>query len=163
MNFAVIRNLIGKILALVGLLMFIPLITAIVYKESARNIVSYLIPMLSLIIIGGLLGYIKPATDKKIGAREGFVIVSLSWLLMSLFGSLPFLISGYVTDFFTAFFEIVSGFTTTGASALTSAELNNMLVNGGHSLLMWRSFSHWIGGMGILVFILAIIMDSKDV
>ncbi len=162
MNFAVIRNLIGKILALVGLLMFIPLITAIVYKESARNIVSYLIPMLSLIIIGGLLGYIKPATDKKIGAREGFVIVSLSWLLMSLFGSLPFLISGYVTDFFTAFFEIVSGFTTTGASALTSAELNNMLVNGGHSLLMWRSFSHWIGGMGILVFILAIIMESKD-
>ena len=142
--------------------MFIPLLTAFFYKENIRNIISYLIPMGLLIVIGGVLGYVKPAKDKKIGAREGFIIVSMSWLLMSLFGCLPFLISGYVTDFFTAFFEIVSGFTTTGASALTGDELNNLLVNGGHSLLMWRSFSHWIGGMGILVFILAIIMESKD-
>ena len=162
MNYTVIRNLVGKILGLVGLLMIIPLLTAFFYRENIRNIISYLIPMALLIAIGGLLGYVKPAKDRKIGAREGFIIVSLSWLLMSLFGCLPFLISGYITDFFTAFFEIVSGFTTTGASALTAEELNNMLVNGGHSLLMWRSFSHWIGGMGILVFILAIIMESKD-
>jgi trk system potassium uptake protein TrkH len=81
---------------------------------------------------------------------------------MSLFGSLPFIISGYIKDFFTAFFEISSGFTTTGASALKAEELNNMLTNGGHSLLMWRSFSHWIGGMGILVFILAVIPESKE-
>lgn len=162
MNYNVIRVLVGKILVLVGLLMFIPLITAFVYVEDLMNIISYIIPMVSLLSIGAILGYVKPPKDTKIGAKEGFVIVSLSWILMSLFGCLPFLISGYVKDFFTAFFEIVSGFTTTGASALTVDELMNMLENGGHSLLMWRSFSHWIGGMGILVFILAIILESKD-
>ncbi len=162
MNYNVIRVLVGKILVLVGLLMFIPLITAFVYVEDLMNIISYIIPMVSLLSIGAILGYVKPPKDTKMGAKEGFVIVSLSWLLMSLFGCLPFLISGYVKDFFTAFFEIVSGFTTTGASALTADELMNMLENGGHSLLMWRSFSHWIGGMGILVFILAIILESKD-
>lgn len=162
MNLRVIRNLIGKILVLVGLLMIVPLITALVYQEKIMNIISYLIPMGGLIVIGAFLGYFKPAKDTRMGAREGYIIVSLSWLLMSLFGCLPFLISGYIDDFFTAFFEIASGFTTTGASALTGDQLLNMLYNGGHSLLMWRSFSHWIGGMGILVFILAIILESKD-
>ena len=142
--------------------MLVPLITAFCYLESIKNIISYLIPMAGLFLVGGFLGYFKPAKDTRMGAREGYVIVSLSWLLMSLFGCLPFLISGYVKDFFTAFFEISSGFTTTGASALTSEQLSNMLNEGGHSLLMWRSFSHWIGGMGILVFILAIILESKD-
>lgn len=142
--------------------MIIPLITAFVYFESAKNIISYVVPMALLIAVGIPLGYIKPARDKRIGAREGYVIVSVSWILMSIFGCLPFIISGYVKDFFTAFFEIASGFTTTGASALTTEELANMLNNGAHSLLMWRSFSHWIGGMGILVFILAIILESKD-
>lgn len=162
MNFRIIRNLIGKILVLVGVLMIVPLLTAIIYLESLWNIISYLIPMFGLVSIGLFLGYFKPAKDKKMGAREGFVIVTLSWLLVSLFGCLPFLISGYVKDFFTAYFEITSGFTTTGASALTEAELSNMLNNGARSLLMWRSFSHWIGGMGILVFILAIIFESKE-
>ena len=162
MNFNVVRNLIGKILVLVGLLMIVPLITAFVYQESLMNIISYLIPMASLFVVGGFLGYFKPAKDTRMGAKEGFVIVSISWILMSLFGCFPFLISGYVDDFFTAFFEMTSGFTTTGASALTSNQLFMMLNNGGHSLLMWRSFSHWIGGMGILVFILAIILESKD-
>ena len=142
--------------------MIIPLITAFVYSENIKNIISYLIPMSGLIIIGLILGYVKPAKNTSMGAREGYVIVSLSWLLMALFGCLPFIISGYVKDFFTAFFEMASGFTTTGASALTAEELSNMLNNGAHSLLMWRSFSHWIGGMGILVFILAIILESKD-
>ena len=162
MNFNVIRNFIGKILVLIGLLMIVPLVTALIYRETIKNIISYLIPMGGLIGIGLLLGYVKPAKDTRMGAKEGFVIVSLSWLLMSLFGCIPFLVSGYVDDFFTAFFEIASGFTTTGASALTSEQLANMLENGAHSLLMWRSFSHWIGGMGILVFILAIILESKD-
>ncbi len=142
--------------------MIIPLVTALVYVESVRNIISYIIPMVSLMLIGAFLGYFKPGKNTKMGAREGFVIVSASWVLMSLFGCVPFLISGYVTDFFTAFFEMASGFTTTGASALTVSELSSMLYEGGRSLLMWRSFSHWIGGMGILVFILAIIMESND-
>lgn len=162
MNYRMIRNLIGKILVLVGLLMIVPLITALICREGIRNIISYLIPMAFLIGIGLLMGYVLPAKDKRMGVKEGYVIVSISWILMSLFGCIPFLISGYVTDFFTAFFEMTSGFTTTGASALTSEELLNMLNNGGKSLLMWRSFSHWIGGMGILVFILAIILESKE-
>ncbi len=162
MNFNVVRIYIGKILVLVGILMIVPLLTAIIYQESSRNIISYLIPMGGLAVIGALMGYLKPAKDNRIGAKEGFVIVSSCWLLMALFGCLPFLISGYVDDFFTAFFEISSGFTTTGASALTSDELSNMLNNGAHSLIMWRSFSHWIGGMGILVFILAIVLESDE-
>ena len=132
-------------LILVAALMVVPLITAFIYKESIRNIISYLIPMASLALIGALMAFIGRAKDQRMGAREGFVIVALSWLLMSLFGCLPFLISGYVTDFFTAFFEMASGFTTTGASALTVNEMDQMLNYGGRSLMMWRSFSHWIG------------------
>lgn len=162
MNYRVIRNLIGKIFILVGALMIVPLITALAYKESSWNVISYLIPMATLSCLGFMMAYIKKAEDTKMGAREGFVIVALSWLLMSIFGTWPFLISGYVNDFFTAFFEISSGFTTTGASALTEGELLHMLNEGGKSLLMWRSFSHWIGGMGILVFILAVIPESKE-
>ena len=142
--------------------MVVPLVTAFIYQERIQNIIAYLIPMAALIGVGVFLGYFRPAKDTRMGAREGFVIVSISWLLMALFGCVPFLISGYVDDFFTAFFEMTSGFTTTGASALTAGELDNMLNGGAHSLLMWRSFSHWIGGMGILVFILSIIMESKD-
>ena len=162
MNYRIVRNLIGKILVLVAALMFVPLITSLVYKESVWNIVSYLIPMASLATVGLLMAYIKPAKDTRMGAKEGFVIVGLSWIFMSIFGTWPFLISGYVDDFYTAFFEITSGFTTTGASALSQAELERMLLEGGKSLLMWRSFSHWIGGMGILVFILAVIPESKE-
>ncbi|MBQ2471700.1 MAG: TrkH family potassium uptake protein [Acholeplasmatales bacterium] len=162
MNYRIVRNLIGKMLILVAALMVVPLVTAFIYKESIRNIISYLIPMVSLALIGALMAFIGRAKDQRMGAREGFVIVALSWLLMSLFGCLPFLISGYVTDFFTAFFEMASGFTTTGASALTVNEMDQMLNYGGRSLMMWRSFSHWIGGMGILVFILAVIPESKE-
>ena len=89
MNFNVIRNLIGKILVLIGLLMIVPLVTALIYRETIKNIISYLIPMGGLIGIGLLLGYVKPAKDTRMGAKEGFVIVSLSWLLMSLFGCIP--------------------------------------------------------------------------
>lgn len=162
MNYGIIRNLIGKMLILVSLLMVVPLITAFIYLEKFQNIIAYLIPMAAMAGIGALAVYIKPAKDTRMGAREGFVIVGLSWILISLFGALPFLISGYVNDFFTAFFEIASGFTTTGASALTTVEMDNMLNYGGRSLMMWRSFSHWIGGMGILVFILAVIPESKE-
>ena len=149
-------------MVLVGILLFVPLLTAIINKEVTRNVISYIIPMFGLVSVGLALGHIRPAKDTRMGAKEGFIIVSLSWLLMSLFGAIPFVFSGYVDNYITAFFEISSGFTTTGASALTEVELSNMLLNGGKSLLMWRSFSHWIGGMGILVFILAIILESKD-
>ncbi len=98
------------------------------------------------------------AKDTKILAREGFVIVGLSWILMSIFGCIPFIVSKEIPNFFDAFFEITSGFTTTGSTILSSEAIDSM----SHSMLFWRSFSHWIGGMGILVFILAFIPESKD-
>ena len=89
------------------------------------------------------------------GAKDGFIIVGLSWVIMSLFGCLPFVISKEIPSFFDAFFEITSGFTTTGASVIDVTKMS-------HSMLFWRSFSHWIGGMGILVFILAVIPESQE-
>ena len=96
----------------------------------------------------------KPQT-RKIYAREGFVIVSLSWILMSLFGALPFVISGAIPSFVDALFETVSGFTTTGASILNNIEVLPK------SILFWRSFTHWIGGMGVIVFVLAILPQKE--
>ena len=133
MNYSIIRNILGKLMILI----------------------SYLIPMAGLLILGYLFN-IKKATNTKMLAREGFVIVGLSWLLMSLFGCIPFMINKEIPNFFDAFFEMASGFTTTGASIVTDVTVLK------HSTQIWRSFSHWIGGMGVLVFILAIIPESKD-
>ena len=100
--------------------------------------------------IGALCVWRKPK-DPVLYAREGFVIVSLSWIMLSLFGAIPFCISGVIPNYVDAVFETVSGFTTTGASILTDVEAME------HGLLFWRSFTHWIGGMGVLVFVLAVV------
>lgn len=157
MNYGLIKNILGKILLLMSALMVFPLMVAIIYQEKTINIISFLIPSISLLIIGLLLELTK-AKDTSIVARDGFVIVSLSWIIMSLFGCLPFIISKEIPNFFSAFFEITSGFTTTGSTILSGDEIEAL----SHSMLFWRSFSHWIGGMGILVFILAFIPESKD-
>ncbi len=157
MNFTMIRKLIGKILILLALLMVLPLIVGLIYLEGFKNIYSFLIPIAASGTLGGLLQLGK-TKDKKMGARDGFIIVGLAWILMSLFGCLPFIISGEIKNFFNAFFEITSGFTTTGASILQGPQIELL----SHSMLFWRSFSHWIGGMGILVFILAFIPESKE-
>ncbi len=159
MNFGVIRKVIGKMMYLFGFLMLLPLVVCLCYQETLKNYLSFLIPAFALIISGLLLNIGK--SNPKMQAREGFVIVGLSWLILSLFGSFPLLISGYYPNFFDAFFEITSGFTTTGASITVESVLNELLISG-HSILFWRSFSHWIGGMGILVFILAIIPESNE-
>lgn len=155
MNFSLIRNILGKILLLLGLLMILPTFVALYYREPLINMISFIIPGISLTVIGFLMSFFK-AKDTKILARDGFVIVGLSWIAMSLFGCIPFIISKEIPNFFDAFFEITSGFTTTGSTILTDIESMS------HSMLFWRSFSHWIGGMGILVFILAFIPESKD-
>ena len=155
MNYAIIRNLLGKIMTLLAYLMVLPLIICIWKKESFINYLAFLIPMILLFVIGRLL-YIKKAESNRILAREGFVIVGLSWIIMALFGCMPYLISGNMTNFFDAFFETASGFTTTGSSVVTDYSTLD------HSIMFWRSFAHWIGGMGVLVFILAIIPESKE-
>ncbi len=155
MNFSLIRNILGKIMMLLGCLLLLPLIVCVVYQEAFINYVAFLVPMALLLGIGGLCN-IKKAKSGKLLAREGFIIVGSSWFVLSLFGCLPLLISGEVPNFFDAFFEMTSGFTTTGATVITDVTKIS------HSILIWRSFSHWIGGMGVLVFILAIVPESRD-
>ena len=155
MNYGIIRNILGKILILLAILMVLPLIVSFIYQEGIKYYLSYITPIVTLIAFGIVLN-IKKAKNPKMQVREGMIIVGLSWLIMSLFGCIPFIICGEIPNFFDAFFEMASGFTTTGASIVTDVTKLS------HSVIFWRSFSHWIGGMGVLVFILAIIPESKE-
>lgn len=155
MNYSIIRNILGKIMIMIASLMLLPLLVSVIYQECITNFFAFLIPIAALFLIG-LLFNIKKAKNSIIYVREGFIIVGLSWLIITLFGCLPFIISKEIPNFFDAFFEMSSGFTTTGASILDDPTKLS------HSIKFWRSFSHWIGGMGVLVFILAIIPESKE-
>ena len=118
MNYSVIRKILGKLAILLAALMVFPLLVSLIYQEGIRNVLAFLIPCLVLILIGFLLN-IKKVTNYKMQVREGTVIVGLAWLLMSLIGAIPFMISKEIPNFFDAFFESASGFTTTGASVVT--------------------------------------------
>lgn len=155
-NYKNIFNTIGKILRTEAVLMLIPLLVAILYKEPFNTtIVAFGATAIGTFIVGTLMN-IRKAENHKILPRESFIIVTLSWLFMALFGCIPLLISGSIPNFFDAFFEMCSGFTTTGATILEDVEIMPK------SILFWRSFSHWIGGMGVIVFILAILPDNKE-
>ncbi len=149
MNFQIIKRTLGWILLFEALFFLVPIITALVYWE--KEIFSFLWTMLICVAIGILCLLGKPKNE-YIYAKEGFVIVALSWIVMSIFGSLPFVFSGAIPSFVDALFETVSGFTTTGATIFKSGEIIESLPK---SILIWRSFTHWIGGMGVLVFIMA--------
>ena len=148
MNFKMIKNILGWILIFEAGFMLIPFITALIYTEDV--FLSYLISIGICLLIGFLLIWKKP-TDRTLYSRDGFVIVSLSWIILSIFGALPFFISREIPHYVDALFETVSGFTTTGASILSDVEALS------HASLMWRSFTHWVGGMGVLVFIMAFV------
>lgn len=155
MNFKIILKTLGRLLKVEAFLMLLPLIFTIIYKE--QTYLSFIIPAMVLFLLGYLLSLLK-VERKTFYAKEGFVLVGLSWIIMSLFGCLPFIISKSIPSFVDAFFETVSGFTTTGASIVTNID---DWYEGSKSLLFWRSFTHWIGGMGVLVFILAILPSSE--
>ncbi len=152
MNNKMVFRAIGKLLLAEALLMLLPLAVSIYYKEKLEYVFLITIGLLSAT---GLLMSAPKIENRRVFAREGFVIVSLSWILMSLFGALPFYISGAIPSFVDALFETVSGFTTTGATILTNIEILP------RSLLFWRAFTHWIGGMGVIVFVLAF-LSQKD-
>ena len=168
MNYKMIVNIIGKIMVIMALLMLLPLTVSLIYFEPSsasnptpidgvRNIIAFAVPIVVLFVTGIILNKsFNKNNIGKIGVKEGIIIVSLTWILMSLFGAVPFMISGALPNFFDAFFEMSSGFTTTGASVILDVEGLS------HGIQFWRSFSHWVGGMGILVFILAIIPESKE-
>ena len=151
MNYRVVLNVIGKTLIILAGLMCVPLFVGVFYKEN--TFLSFLIPIFCLLVVGFPLSYMK-VRDKSLYAKEGFVIVALCWIIMSLVGTLPFVISKEIPDFFDAFFETVSGFTTTGASVLS---LSTTEISLSKSIMFWRRFTHWIGGMGVLVFLIAVL------
>ena len=148
MNFRMIRNILGWILIFEAGFMLIPLITAAVYFED--TFFAYLISIGICLLFGALFIWKKPQ-NRTLYSREGFVIVSLSWIVLSFFGAIPFFISREIPSFIDALFETVSGFTTTGSSILTNVEAMSK------SNLIWRSFTNWIGGMGVLVFVMAFV------
>ena len=150
MNRRMIAYILGRILLVEAALLALPMLVAILYKESAE---PFLIPMLALVLCGVLLGRITPRT-RTLYARDGLAIVALAWIVMSFFGAMPFYISHSIPTFVDCFFETVSGFTTTGASILTEIEHLSQ------GILFWRSFTHWVGGMGVLVFVMAILPMS---
>ncbi len=149
MNFHIIKRTLGWILLFEALFFIVPLITAIVYGEG--ELVSFLVSM-SICIALGVVCLIGKPKSEYIYAKEGFVIVALSWIVMSIFGALPFWLSGSIPSFVDALFETVSGFTTTGATIFSTGAQIEALPK---CILIWRSFTHWVGGMGVLVFIMA--------
>ncbi len=148
MNFGVIKRTLGVILLFEAVFFLVPLITAAVYWE--KEFFHFLICMGICAAVGGLCVIGKPKND-KIYAKDGLVITALSWIVMSLFGAIPFTLSGAIPSYIDALFEMVSGFTTTGSSILTGEQVEALP----KCMLIWRSFSHWVGGMGVLVFIMA--------
>ncbi len=149
MNHRMVFSTIGKIILGEAALLVLPYIVSLVYNEDCAT--PFLITILIAAAVGALLTLVFKKKDDVIYSKEGFMIVSLSWIVLSLIGALPFRLSGEIPHYIDAVFETVSGFTTTGASILTDVEAMS------YGLLFWRSFTHWIGGMGVLVFMLAII------
>ena len=153
MNIKITCNYLGKILLLVAALLIPSLAVAFIYAEW-NAAVSFAVTAAIMAACGMGFSLIKTG-DKTIYAREGFVIVSLSWVVVSMLGALPFVFSGSIPSYIDAFYETVSGLTTTGASILSDVEVLPK------SILFWRSFLHWMGGLGILVFIIAIMPLGK--
>lgn len=148
MNRRMVLFILSWVLRIEAILMIFPIITAVIYKEHVG--MYFIITAVVIGLLGWGLSRIKHP-NMKLYTREGFVSVALSWIFLSFFGCLPFYLSGEIPSLVDALFETVSGFTTTGASVLSSVE------DLSHCMLLWRSFTHWIGGMGILVFVLAIL------
>ena len=156
MNLRMIFNTLGKsLLALAGLLL-LPMVTSIIYQESV--VWSFVITIGIALVVGLVLMLVFRPKSKDILSREGFVMVSLVWICYSLIGALPFAISGEIPNYIDALFETISGFTTTGASILTGTQIEAM----SKGLLFWRSFTHWVGGMGIIVFVMVFASLSQD-
>ncbi|SET73396.1 TrkH family potassium uptake protein [Lacrimispora sphenoides] len=148
MNKKVIIYLMGWILNIEAVFMLLPCVTALIYKETS----GYW--FLAVMAVCGGIGIIltrKKPENMVFFAKEGFVSVALSWIVLSFFGAMPFYLSGEIPRFEDAMFEVISGFTTTGSSILTDVESLSQC------MIMWRSFTHWIGGMGVLVFILSLL------
>ncbi|MBF6979107.1 TrkH family potassium uptake protein [Aerococcaceae bacterium zg-BR22] len=155
MKRTVVAYLLGKILLVESLLLLLPVIIGLIYREPVQQIGSYLFVSILLGIIAFLAGRLNPKKI-KLYSREGMVIVALGWITLSFFGALPLVLTKEIPNIFDAFFEIASGFTTTGSSILPTLSTLK------HSSLFWRSFTHFVGGMGFLVFTLAVLPNTSE-
>ena len=147
-----IARILGMVLLILAALLVLPLIAGLCYGE---NVLNFAVTIAAAAALGGIFMLFKPK-NRDIYAREGFTAVGLSWILMSLIGALPFVISGDIPSYVDALFETVSGFTTTGSTLLTDVEAMS------RGCMFWRMFTHWIGGMGVLVFIMAVLPMSGE-
>ncbi|MDO5425317.1 MAG: TrkH family potassium uptake protein [Eubacteriales bacterium] len=148
MNYAMIRYMLGWVCCIEGIFMLMPVLVSMIYREGSGY--AFLAVAVLCGTLGAALVFRKPK-KRNLAAKDGLVIVALCWIVLSFFGALPFVLSGEIPSMVDALFETISGFTTTGASILSNVEGLS------HTSLFWRSFTHWIGGMGVLVFILAIL------
>ncbi len=155
MNYKKLGIILGKIMILEAILMVAPLVVSFIYGEALINKIAFIVPILVLALIGFLLQIPKPRRN-TLYQKEGFALTAMVWIVMTLFGAIPFVINGDIPNYVDACFEIMSGFTTTGSSVITDLTVIS------RSTLFWRSFSHWIGGMGILVFVLIFIPESNE-
>lgn len=155
MNLKLVLSVTGQIIKVLGYIMLSPILVILIYNEPNGNMINFLIPAALCLLLGNYLS--KSGYDPEdMHAVEGFMVVALSWLIMSLVGSLPFMLSGELPSFPDAFFETASGFSTTGATVFTDVEVVS------NSILFWRSLTQWLGGMGVLVFVLAITPSGKS-
>jgi len=154
MNVKNISRTVGLILLITGIFQIFPLLIAVIDHEP-RNILAYIESLCLILLVGSALLLFSRGGNRMFSAQEGFAATGLSWIFMSAFGALPFFLSGQIPSYVDAFFEMVSGFTTTGASILTDVEALS------RCNLFWRSFSHWLGGMGVLVFLLAVVPGAR--
>ena len=148
MNYSMVFYILGHILKFESAFLMLPVLVGLIYAEN--DVIPYLLTAALCLLLGIVFTRRKPASP-SLYTREGFVTVALSWIAMSIFGALPFVWSGDIPSYIDALFETISGFTTTGASILTDVEALS------RTNLFWRSFTHWIGGMGVFVFIMAIL------
>ena len=154
MNRKMIAHILAKMLGVEALLLILPAIVGVIYQEKSA---VYFLPPIILLTLIYLIGGRKKPENSTIYAKEGLVVVALAWILWSLFGALPFFLSGYIPSYLDAFFETVSGFTTTGSSIRPDVEILPQCMH------FWRSFTHWIGGMGVLVFVMVLTsLDKKN-
>lgn len=152
MNSSMIRVVLGRVLQVEAAFLLFPSIIALIYQEKEGY--TYLIVALICVVIGTLMSVIKKPENTNIYLKEGCIATAGSWIVLSLFGALPFYMTGEIESYTDALFETISGFTTTGASILGNVEALT------HTSLFWRSFTHWVGGMGVLVFLMAIVSLS---
>ena len=154
MRYKIVLHTVGRVILFEAILLLLPLAAALIYGESCAE--AFIITILIAAALGFAVSRLCSGAEKDIFIREGFAIVSLSWISISAIGALPFVISGEIPSYIDAFFETVSGFTTTGASILTDVDSMS------RGLLFWRSLTHWLGGMGVLVFVMAIMEKVPD-